>query len=109
MGENFQIKIQDRPSQFLIDIFIFRRTHDNKIVIYGYSNMEDTIREKTFLATDAIPPTLTIPTNLLPILLEAITKQGVKPPEQSFVNGKLEATTAHLEDMRKLVFKNDGN
>lgn len=37
------------------------------------------------------------------LLVEALDKHGVKAPAQSFIAGKLEATEAHLEDVRKLV------
>ena len=52
-------------------------------------------------------PTLTLPDDdeMLPLLLEAILARGVRPKEQSKVEGLLEATKAHLEDMRRLVFE----
>ena len=47
----------------------------------------------------------TLDDDQLRALQTAITSHGVKPPEASFVQGKLEATTEHLADMRKLVFE----
>lgn len=38
-------------------------------------------------------------------LLVAFETHGIKLPEASYTQGKLEATESHLEDMRKLVFK----
>lgn len=38
-------------------------------------------------------------------LVKALTDAGVRPPEQSFTEGKLVATEKHLEDMRRLVFE----
>lgn len=38
-------------------------------------------------------------------LLEALIKGGVREPAKDYTVGKLEATEAHLKDMRKLVFK----
>lgn len=44
-------------------------------------------------------------------LLEALSKElnrkGIKPESDSKLEGKLEATKYHLEDMRKLIFKKD--
>lgn len=36
-------------------------------------------------------------------LQSAISDHGVKPPEASYTQGKLEATEKHLEDMRSIV------
>lgn len=38
------------------------------------------------------------------LIVEALDKRGVKAPAQSFVQGKLEATEKHLEDMRTFAF-----
>lgn len=40
---------------------------------------------------------------VLGAVVEAIERLGVKPPERSHVEGRLEAQTRHLEDLRKLV------
>ena len=37
------------------------------------------------------------------LLVEALDTRGIKAPAQSFVEGKLQATENHLEDMRKLM------
>lgn len=55
---------------------------------------------------DAPPPLVVLPGDVLPELMEALIKQGTKPPAESFNKGKLDATERHLEDMRSLVFKN---
>jgi hypothetical protein len=50
--------------------------------------------------------TMVIPTHAgLEAILNALLERGVKPKEQSRVEGVLEATKAHLEDMRRLVFE----
>lgn len=53
---------------------------------------------------DAIKPFFTVPHDLLPDLLKALHNQGVKLPDKGHTEGKLEATSKHLEDMRALVF-----
>lgn len=55
---------------------------------------------------DAIEPTFTLSKGVMEALFIALQGQGMKPVEQSFVEGKFESTKEHLEDMRKLVFKN---
>lgn len=39
--------------------------------------------------------------------LDVARDEGMKPHNESHTEGKLEATSKHLEDMRTLVFKND--
>jgi len=39
------------------------------------------------------------------LIVEALDKRGVKAPAQSYVEGKLEATTEHLQDLRQLIPK----
>ena len=38
-------------------------------------------------------------------LVTELKKQGIKPKDASYTEGKLEATKEHLQDMRSLVFK----
>lgn len=40
---------------------------------------------------------------LLGKLAQALSEAGVKPPERSHLEGKLEAQTAHLADLRRLI------
>lgn len=49
-------------------------------------------------------PTMQLYSGMQEALLAALLGNGVKPKEQSRVEGVLEATKAHLEDMRRLVF-----
>lgn len=103
IDQNWQIEIRDRPAQMLTDIWIFRKDFDNKLILY-VSKGKDGMQEKKYNTGEVrVPATLIIPTDLVPILLEAITSKGIKPPEESFVKGKLEATENHLGDLRKML------
>jgi hypothetical protein len=44
---------------------------------------------------------------MLSSLAKEIELLGIKPEEESKLEGKLEATTYHLEDMRRLIFQTD--
>ena len=102
MISDWEIKLKDRPAQYFTDIFIFRRGSNNKTILYGIKD-DSIVEEKEFDLGESVPPTITIPTDLVPILLVAITKKGIKMPEESFTKGKLEATENHLGDLRKLL------
>jgi len=103
MYEGWRIEIQDRPAMFYSDIWIYRRGPDNKTILYRMDGQTDTATESTHEYGSHLPATLTIETDLLPLLMEALTKKGVKPPAHSFVEGKLDATERHLQDMRKML------
>ena len=54
-------------------------------------------------------PSLKISRVFVPGFLEALSaaldKSGVRPPSTDRIEGEMEATRKHLEDMRRLVFK----
>jgi hypothetical protein len=103
MNTEWLIEIQDRPAMLLTDIWIYRRGFNGKVIVL-YSLGEDKIEEKEYdTGFSRLPATLTISTYLVPVLLAAIVSKGIKPPEQSFVQGKLEATELHLQDLRHLL------
>lgn len=60
-----------------------------------------TIKEGMPLKED--PVFATLDDDQLNALQIAITAHGIKPPEASYIQGKLEATERHLEDMRSIV------
>ena len=56
------------------------------------------------------PPTLKLSSgnagNFFSAFAEALDKQGIKTENDFKIQGKLEAKESHLQDMRRLVFKN---
>jgi hypothetical protein len=93
--ENWKIKIVDVGYKFERDIYIFRK-NGNKVEMYdgSVSDIDGAIPAK---------PTLSLSPESLQELANVLDKQGFSPKE-GFVEGKLQATEKHLEDMRKLVF-----
>jgi hypothetical protein len=52
------------------------------------------------------PPTFTIPRAAGKLLLESFQETlGIKPPEESLMQGRMDAMSLHLADMRRLVFE----
>lgn len=100
---DWKITVQNRPAEFLTDIWIYRRGPNNDTIIYR-SRGRDIAEEETVTAGSAsLPASFTIPTDLLPVLLQALISKGVENPEESFVQGKLVATENHLKDLRQLL------
>ena len=48
-------------------------------------------------------PTLTVPDGMVRAFVEALIEAVARPPDQSKVEGQLEATRYHLEDLRALL------
>jgi hypothetical protein len=95
----WHIEVRDRPARFVTDIYIFRRGSSGKTIVYRDLDVETEHDH----ATTEIPPTLSVPSMMLPLIYEGFTKKGIKAPEQSFIAGKLEATENHLDDLRHLL------
>lgn len=94
MRNNWIIKIQDSGFKTSKDVYIFLplpngkiETFDGKVQDYGVT----------------IPPSLELEDEQLQLFADALDKSGYKP-QKGFLEGKLEATSKHLEDMRSLVF-----
>jgi hypothetical protein len=95
------IRIVDKGYKTERDIYIYRKHFGGKIEVMGADNTT-TIYEEG----GAIPdnPTLQLSPEALQALADALDKIGITP-KQGFVEGKLEATEKHLEDMRSIAFK----
>lgn len=94
MNEEWNIKIVDVGWKLEKDIWIFRRRIDGKVEMLGGEILDEQGVVKT--------PTLSLTNDQLRRLAEAINKEGINP-QKEFVEGKLEATEKHLQDMRKLL------
>lgn len=98
---NWKIRIAESPFDFNREVYIYRHIGDQIEIMGGDSVTRTYGRNESILKT----PTLLLSPEALQALSNALNEQGYKPQE-GFVEGKLEATEKHLEDMRTLVFKN---
>ena len=98
MKNNLLIQIIDRPGCFERDIYLFYKRDRVTFLIQGDTAVE--------IGEGVCPdkPTLRLGPEELQGLVDALSEKGIKP-KQGFIEGKLEATDKHLEDMRRLVFK----
>lgn len=97
--ENWIVKIVDPGYKITREIFIYRRAGIGKTEVLRSGGMVETID------TGVKPePTLELFPETLQALANALAEVGIKPQE-GYLEGKLEATEKHLEDMRTLVFK----
>jgi len=89
-----------------IEIYIFEDSHGRRYVAKPVVLEFEEIKP-----SERVHPTLCIDpfraTEFLKSLAEALDKQGVKTENDYKIQGILEATKYHLEDMRRLVFKKE--
>ena len=98
IGQTF-VKIIDKGYKLTREIYILRDTQNQKCELLRNGNWV----EIDSYSTDE-KPTLELLPEELQMLADELNKNGFKP-QKGFLEGKLEATDKHLEDMRKLVFK----
>lgn len=97
--EDWKIQIHDVGYKTSKELYIFRNIGGGKSEFMTEGNIV------TVGHGEAYPkPTLELTTDMLQNLANELDKRGFKP-QQGYLEGKLEATEKHLEDMRGLVLK----
>lgn len=101
-----QVKIQDNYESDRIKIFVSQgEGSDRRTVKYvGNGQMEISIRS---VIPEIIAPFLELPREFFDDFLKALLKhadeKGIKPENQTLIEGKFEAQSKHLEDMREIL------
>lgn len=102
---NYKVFIEAHPYSSAKRLYFYRQARGG---VYFLKIKEGNLCEEVFLEEGQIRAgecSLIIENEIFQALVDAI--QGrFKSSEGRFVEGKLEATEKHLEDMRKLVFVN---
>lgn len=104
-----RVRIERLEYSAAAGIWIFERTQDRVAVAKPVTlEFVDQGDGGAFRLPD---PTLTIPyskeAEFFQNLADELRNQGVKPKDQHRLEGTIEATREHLNDMRRLVFKNE--
>jgi hypothetical protein len=100
MGDEYNIKIVDRGFKTHNDVYIYTLRPDRKIDFY-YSDKVVTVEDGA-----EAQPSFQMTPQMLQAFANTLAKMGVNPAKE-YIEGKLEATEKHLEDMRSLVFKDN--
>ena len=89
--------VRDQGLTDMIDIFVLEKFPGTVNVLHGdvFEKVENGGQTK---------PTISLSHVTIQQLVDELDKMGYKP-QKGFLEGKLEATEKHLEDMRELVFK----
>lgn len=100
MNNQWQVKIRENSYMLGKDMYIFRLTPRGREIL----NKDGTITDYENGMAIPLEPFMHLEQDMLQGLADALNENGIKP-QQGFIEGKLEATEKHLEDMRRLVFK----
>lgn len=97
--ENWKVSIRPEISRLGSTIVIYRELVSGSVEVYDPTSAICTVvpRGAAFTAT------MYITDEMLKALFDELQGKGMKPKEQSFVEGKLLAQTEHLRDLQDLL------
>jgi hypothetical protein len=105
--ENIEVRIVPRPTSVMSDVFILCRIDDLRVAVWSLQDDGTVIANEIAPGVHETKPTFTLPFNMVNKLVAAFIEygasHGVRGPDRPFVEGKLEGTEAHLEDLRTLL------
>lgn len=96
---NWQIKIRDVGYKTTRDLYIFRRAFNGETEVM---QPDGTIQKFKEGEAANVKPLLELEPEMLQELADELAHNGYRP-QKGFLEGKLEATTNHLKDMRTLL------
>jgi hypothetical protein len=103
-----EVYVETIPWRGKTGITLVERRGDKVLVAKHVEIVFKEVNESVAMSCDpADMHTFALPTDTAKQLLDAMVvefqKQGIQPKQQSYLEGKLEATEAHLEDCRHLL------
>lgn len=96
-----RIRAHKEPWWDAISLLICECSYDGKIAAVAEPLVMKKHEDGSFIAE----PTIRVNVNSAQVLMDELWQCGLRPSEGSGSAGSLRATERHLEDMRKLVFK----
>jgi hypothetical protein len=102
-----EIRIADDLGEYYTKILVADITGDRYTVFNLYTGQSSIIQYGEVINPEFIMkvPRILIRQGLFQKLITALNEYGVKPQEQSNVEGKHEAQSKHLEDLQKILVK----
>lgn len=101
---DWQVHVEYRPGQLATFIYVSRRFGD-KLEFLTKGGDEGVTVDRLGAFKDEVYYAKFEDDFIGRLIVEALDKRGIKAPDQSYVEGKLQATTEHLSDLRKLIPK----
>ena len=105
MDSNWKVQVEYRPGFMSTFIYISRRIAPDKIEFLIKGGDEHKTVDVTKAYKDEVYYARYEDDFIGSLIVEALDKRGIKAPAQSFTEGKLQATEAHLNDLRMMIPK----
>ena len=109
---NLQIKVTSRPDSRHIEVWLGDDTPDgviNYTLEDGYLKGEEHKTEEILSDRNKLKPFLSLPVlfanKLFRAMAEYLANTSIKTKDENLIEGKLQATEKHLEDMREFAKK----
>ena len=102
----FKVHLEKVDFGRVTNVYVTKIKGDKFVNLYMHDGAS--VREVCEEGVKIQKPFFSIPsshTEILQSLIDELLGAGIKPSEELFTKGKLEATERHLEDMRRLVFR----
>ena len=103
MNREWQVRIEYRPGQSSTYIYVMRRLEVGRNEFLVKGGDESKTVDVTSAISDEVYFARFEDDEIGSLLVEALDKRGIKAPSQSFAEGKLQATEAHLSDLRQMI------
>jgi len=99
IDNGWKVKIVDTGTSFLLDIYIYSRGINNVVsMVTSDGKVVSSIQEHG----TRLEPTIRLERQQLQAFSNALNNMGINP-QKEYIQGKLEATENHLQDMRTLL------
>jgi hypothetical protein len=97
----WKLHTYELPGRFIKCLMLYRKLPNNRIEYLQPDGLIRTIDEGTDMEGCT---TLELLPEQMQAFANGLSDMGINP-QKEYIEGKLEATSAHLEDMRKIVFE----
>lgn len=101
LNDGWKCYVEFNPGMITNSVFLVRRKEFGVREFLLPDNTIKTVKEGERIEDSLVFAQLD--DDMIAALMQGFDKHGVKPPEQSYTEGKLQATERHLEDMRMIV------
>ncbi len=103
--KDFKVHLEHDPHINGTKLYIFRDLDDGRVEYFKPTLIESTIQEAGLILEPTMQFSHRLGDRFLQELSDALVRVGFKPDAITVKEGEVAAMRYHLEDMRKLVFK----
>lgn len=99
----YKVYVKENFARGNYDIFVVKETPVGRFIVREENNVVTEEKIEEGAQSHQVRPNMSLNKEMLQSLLIEITNIGIKLPEQSNVEGKYQAQSEHLKDLRKLL------